>query len=181
VSDEPMATNFILKKTTKFYQRRLSIIISVYVSYFSLLYGSKWKEFFPDKELRKLPSFDGRVICYTSAKIVRDYLAWRQVDCKFLSFKSGKTEREAQEFLKGTQAKDKNELLFQQFGVNYAELPAVFRKGSCVYFDQVEEMVKIDKNGNDVKRLQKKVTAEHFDVISPELWIKHPYILKKSN
>jgi tRNA(His) guanylyltransferase len=43
----------------------------------------KWREFFPNKDLNELPYFDGRAVCYPRAKIVRDYLAWRQVDCKF--------------------------------------------------------------------------------------------------
>lgn len=42
----------------------------------------KWREFFPNKDLKELPYFDGRAVCYPKAKVVRDYLAWRQVDCK---------------------------------------------------------------------------------------------------
>lgn len=59
-----------------------SKILSLSVSYFTSLYVMKWKEFFPGKELKAPPSFDGRVICYPRAKIIQDYLAWRQVDCK---------------------------------------------------------------------------------------------------
>ena len=28
------------------------------------------------------PVFDGRAILYPNADVLRDYLAWRQVDCK---------------------------------------------------------------------------------------------------
>lgn len=41
------------------------------------------------------------------------------------------------QFLQGTQKQEKNELLFQQFGVNYKKLPEMFRQGSCVFMKQV--------------------------------------------
>ncbi|XP_010922243.1 tRNA(His) guanylyltransferase 2 isoform X1 [Elaeis guineensis] len=185
VSDE---YSFVLKETTQFYQRRASKILSLSVSYFTSLYVMKWKEFFPNKELKAPPSFDGRVICYPRGKIIQDYLAWRQVDCHINNqyntcfwnlVNSGKTEREAQEFLKGTQSKDKNELLFQQFGINYNELPAMFRKGSCVYRDKVEETVKQDKGGNSIKRTRNKVVLAHIDIVGPKFWSEHQYILEE--
>ncbi|XP_065050825.1 tRNA(His) guanylyltransferase 1-like isoform X1 [Musa acuminata AAA Group] len=185
VSDE---YSFIWKETTQFYQRRSSKLLSLSVSYFTSVYVMKWKEFFPHKELNGPPYFDGRVVCYPRAKIVQDYLAWRQVDCHinnqyntcfWMLVKSGKTQREAQELLKGTQAKDKNELLFQQFNVNYDKLPQMFRKGSCVYRKKVEEVVKLDDTGNPVTRTRSKVVVEHMDIIGPKFWSELPYILKE--
>ncbi|KAM0938784.1 putative tRNA(His) guanylyltransferase [Dioscorea sansibarensis] len=185
VSDE---YSFILKETTQFYERRASKILSISVSYFTSVFVTKWNKFFPDIELKRPPYFDGRVICYPRAKIVRDYLAWRQVDCHinnqyntcfWMLVKSGKAVKEAQELLKGTLSKDKNELLFQQFGVNYDRLPAIFRKGSCVYMDKMEETVKLDKGGKPVKRLRKKVSVAHVDIIGPIFWNEHPYILEE--
>ncbi|KAJ6807532.1 tRNA(His) guanylyltransferase 2 [Iris pallida] len=187
VSDE---YSFILKETTQFYQRRSSKILSLFVSYFSALYIFKWKDFFPHKALELPPFFDGRVVCYPKLRIVRDYLTWRQVDCHinnqyntcfWMLVKSGKSVKEAQELLKGTQTKDKNELLFQQFGINYAKLPAIFRKGSCVYKDKVEETVKLDDTGNPIKRVRMKVTVGHFDIIGPKFWSEHPNILEEES
>jgi len=60
-----------------------SQIVSVIVSFFSSAYVMKWKDFFPFKELKYSPSFDGRAVCYPSTEILRDYLAWRQVDCEY--------------------------------------------------------------------------------------------------
>uniref|UniRef100_A0A0D9X6U0 tRNA(His) guanylyltransferase n=1 Tax=Leersia perrieri TaxID=77586 RepID=A0A0D9X6U0_9ORYZ len=45
--------------------------------------------------------------------------------------KSGKTEKEAQQALK-----DKNELLSQQFQINYDDEPNMFQKGSYIYYDK---------------------------------------------
>ncbi|KAJ1699657.1 hypothetical protein LUZ63_008169 [Rhynchospora breviuscula] len=117
---------------------------------------------------------------------MRDYLAWRQVDCHinnqyntcfWMLVKSGKTKREAQLRLKGTQTKEKNKILLQQFGINYDELPEMFKKGSCVFRNKVEEIVKIDGSGNPVKRRKNIVTIDHVDIIGPKFWDEHPYIL----
>lgn len=58
-------------------------MVSAIVSLFSSLYVMKWREFFPHKELKYPPSFDGRAVCYPSDEVLRDYLAWRQVDCMY--------------------------------------------------------------------------------------------------
>lgn len=169
VSDE---YSFVLKKESEFYQRRPSMIVSVIVSFFTSTFVMKWKEFFPWKELKYPPSFDGRAVCYPSSEILRDYLSWRQVDCHinnqyntcfWLLVKSGKRKSEAQDFLKGTQTKEKNELLIQQFNIHYNTLPAIFRQGSSVFW--VKE------------NLQKKVIVEHCNIIDQCFWDTHPNIL----
>lgn len=63
-----------------------SEIVSAVVSLFSSMYVMKWKEFFPEKEFKEPPYFDGRSVCYPSSEILRDYLAWRQVDCEYSLF-----------------------------------------------------------------------------------------------
>uniref|UniRef100_A0A0E0L513 tRNA(His) guanylyltransferase n=1 Tax=Oryza punctata TaxID=4537 RepID=A0A0E0L513_ORYPU len=185
VSDE---YSFVFREETEFYQRRESKILSLCVSYFTSVYVMKWKDFFPNNELKEPPYFDGRVVCYPNLKTIRDYLAWRQVDCHinnqyntcFWSLvKSGKTEKEAQQALKGTFSKDKNELLSQQFQINYDDEPAIFRKGSCVYRDKVETMVKTDRCGNPIKRTRLVITNANVDIIGPEFWENHQYILRE--
>uniref|UniRef100_A0A0D9WJ28 tRNA(His) guanylyltransferase n=1 Tax=Leersia perrieri TaxID=77586 RepID=A0A0D9WJ28_9ORYZ len=185
VSDE---YSFVFREETEFYQRRESKILSLCVSYFTSMYVMKWKDFFPNKELKEPPYFDGRVVCYPNLKTIRDYLAWRQVDCHinnqyntcfWLLVKSGKTEKEAQQALKGTFSKDKNELLLQQFQINYDDELAMFRKGSCVYRDKVETKVKTDRSGNPIKRTRLVITVANVDIIGPEFWEKHQYILRE--
>ncbi|CAN6332274.1 unnamed protein product [Urochloa humidicola] len=181
VSDE---YSFVFREETEFYNRRESKILSLCVSYFTSVYIMKWKHFFPDKELKELPYFDGRAVCYPNLKTIRDYLAWRQVDCHinnqyntcfWMLVKSGKSEQEAQLALKGTFAKDKNELLAQQFQINYDDEPAMFRKGSSVY----REKVNIDDDGNPLKRPRLKVTVAHVDIIGPDFWGNHQDILRE--
>ncbi|KAI3973053.1 hypothetical protein MKX01_019711, partial [Papaver californicum] len=98
--------------------------------------------------------------------------------CFWKLIESGKTKSEAQDRLKGTQTQDKNEILFQ-LGVNYTELPPIFRKGSCVFKDKVEETVKYNEDGKPVKRLRNKVIADHCDIIGDKFWNDHVNILKE--
>ncbi|KDP35275.1 hypothetical protein JCGZ_09434 [Jatropha curcas] len=167
--------SFVFKKTTRFYQRRASKIISLIVSLFSSIYATKWKEFFPQKEMRYPPSFHGRVICCASIEVLQEYLAWRQKDCHVNNqhntcfwklVESGKTEMEAQAILKGTQKQEKNELLFQQFGVNYKKLPEMFRQGSCVFMTQEEDIAKYSEDGTPVKRFRRKGKIVHSENIA---------------
>ena len=42
-------------------------------------------------------------------------------------------EKEAEQYLKGTTAGNKNEILFSKFGINYNNEDLIFRKGSIVF------------------------------------------------
>ena len=60
-----------------------SKIISTVVSTFTSYYVYLWSTYLPTVALSPpLPSFDGRAVTYPSARLMRDYLSWRQVDCK---------------------------------------------------------------------------------------------------
>lgn len=76
--------SFVFKKETKFYQRRASKILSLLVSFFTSTYVTKWKEYFPQTELRFPPSFQSRVIVCASMEVLQACLAWRQNDCEWL-------------------------------------------------------------------------------------------------
>ncbi|XP_057971564.1 tRNA(His) guanylyltransferase 1-like isoform X2 [Malania oleifera] len=187
--------SFVLKRTSKFYQRRASKILSVIVSFFTSLYAIKWKEYFPGKELRYPPSFHSQVISCASMEVLQEYLAWRQNDCHvnnlyyaclWMLIKSGKAESEAQEILKGTEKPEKNELLYKQFDVNYNKYAVLFRQGSCVLKAQVEDIVKYNEDG-PVKRMRTKVMIfpskesplSLRNIVGRSFWNQHPYLLKE--
>ena len=65
-----------------------SKILSECVAYFTSAYTIMWKDFFPNTDFREFPYFDGRVVCYPNMKTIRDYLSWRQVDCKLFELQS---------------------------------------------------------------------------------------------
>jgi tRNA(His) guanylyltransferase len=49
---------------------------------------------------------------------------------------SGETQKRAEELLSGTVSADKNELLFKRFGINYTNLPAMYRKGTILAWEE---------------------------------------------
>lgn len=62
-----------------FFSKLTTTIVSTFTSYYVFL----WSKYFPEKPLTPpLPSFDGRAVCYPSDLNLRDYMSWRQVDCK---------------------------------------------------------------------------------------------------
>ncbi|WVF67913.1 hypothetical protein IAT40_002675 [Kwoniella sp. CBS 6097] len=134
--------SFLLRRSTKLYNRRRSKISSSIVSLFTSSYVFHWPRFFPNAPLVYPPSFDSRVVLYPGEQEIRDYFGWRQADTHInnlynTSFwalvKSGQTTAEANKTLQGTDSKDKNEMLFSRFGINYNTLPPMYRKGSiCV-------------------------------------------------
>lgn len=63
-----------------------SKISSTVVSLFAANYVMRWKEYFGDDALRYPPCFDSRVVCYPSDQNLRDYLSWRQADCKQVQY-----------------------------------------------------------------------------------------------
>lgn len=60
-----------------------SKLISHVASQFSSSYVFYWKEFFGEQPLLYPPGFDGRVVLYPTNCNLKDYLSWRQADCKY--------------------------------------------------------------------------------------------------
>uniref|UniRef100_A0A7N0TZG9 tRNA(His) guanylyltransferase n=1 Tax=Kalanchoe fedtschenkoi TaxID=63787 RepID=A0A7N0TZG9_KALFE len=180
--------SFVFKLSTKFYQRRASKVMTLIVSYFTSNYTSKWKEFF-SQDLCYAPSFRGHTVGCATMEALQAYLAWRQNDCHvnnlfntclYTLVKSGKSEEEAQAIIKNADKQEKNELLFQQFGINYKKLPEIFRQGSFVMKGKVEEIVKFSKNGSPVRRSRRKVVVIHSEnITSTSFWNSHSTLLEE--
>lgn len=105
-----------------------------------------------------LLSHDGsKRVCFRSAPDT-SRTALRQADCHInnlfntcfwkLVLDGGKTPIEAEGILSKTLSNEKNEILFSQFGVNYNNEPAMFRRGSIL----LRRTVLVDKvvGGNGV-------------------------------
>ncbi|KAK8075220.1 tRNA(His) guanylyltransferase [Apiospora hydei] len=204
VSDE---YSFVFHKTCTLYDRRESKLVSTVVSTFSAYYVYLWSTYFPDMPLAPpLPSFDGRAVCYPSVQNMRDYMSWRQADCHINNLynttfwtliQQGKMDAtDAERSLKGTLSKDKNELLYSQFHMNYNNEPEIFKKGSVVFrdyelvepgsdnvaekIDDLAEPVNQSKTQaeNDKKRRAKaRIVVEHLDVIKDDFWDRRPWLL----
>ncbi|VFQ98172.1 unnamed protein product [Cuscuta campestris] len=181
--------SFVFKKETNFYKRRASKIYSIIVSFFTSVFVTKWKDFFPQMELKAPPSFQSRVVCCASIEVLQAYLAWRQNECHIKNqyatcfwelVKCGKSEMDATSLLKGSQKQERNELLFQQFGINYKkDVREIFRQGSCALRKEVECIEKYQENGTPVKRKRWKVIIVHSENISAgSFWNHHQYLIE---
>ncbi|KAF2812839.1 tRNAHis guanylyltransferase [Mytilinidion resinicola] len=143
VSDE---FSFVFHKDCTLFERRASKLTTTIVSTFSSYYVYLWPKYFPDAPLTPpLPSFDGRAVVYPSARNLRDYMSWRQVDCHINNLYNttfwalvqlgGLDAKAAEKELVGTLSADKNEILFSRFKINYNNEPDMYKKGSVVFRD----------------------------------------------
>jgi tRNA(His) guanylyltransferase len=129
--------SFVLPPSSKMLNRRAFKLCSLIASYFTSCFVMNWK----GPALEYPPSFDARTVCYPTFEVLLDYLRWRQADCHINNLyntvfwaivKSGITENEAHQRLKGTTSAQKNQILFEEFGINYNHQPEMFKKGSVL-------------------------------------------------
>eukprot|EP00761_Pharyngomonas_kirbyi_P001694 gb/GECH01001698.1/.p1 GENE.gb/GECH01001698.1/~~gb/GECH01001698.1/.p1 ORF type:complete len:256 (+),score=50.71 gb/GECH01001698.1/:1-768(+) len=176
--------SFVLKKNTKLFKRRSSKISTNFVSLFASSYVFHWSEYFPDTKLQLPPTFDGRVVCYPSDTILRDYLSWRQVDCHInnlynttfwtLVNQGNLSNIEAEERLKGTVSSDKNEILFSEFGINYNDEDPMFKKGSVLLCRRVP--IEQQRKDKTVIKNKQRIVVLHQDIISDSFWRENPIL-----
>lgn len=139
--------SFVFRKNAKLFNRREDKILSCVLSLFSSAYVFYYSKYFPDRPLKQIPSFDARIVLYPSIEDLKAYLSWRQVDTHINNLynttfwaliKQGNlTTTEAHKRLKGTFSKDKHEMLFTEFGINYNDVEPIFRRGSILLRQQV--------------------------------------------
>lgn len=174
--------SFVFNRNTTVYNRRASKIISTVNSLFTSSYVFFWSHFVPERQLLYPPTFDARIVLYPSDKNLRDYLSWRQADTHInnlyntafwkLVLEGGKTNSEAEAELCGTFSSDKNELLFSKFGINYNNLPGMYRKGTIL----VRKNVRVKTLNNKKCQL---IVPLFTDLIQERFWSDHPEILSE--
>lgn len=172
--------SFIFNKSASLYNRRSSKIMTYVTSLFSSAYVFNWSKFFPKKTLKYPPCFDARIVLYPSDENLRDYLSWRQADVHVnnlyntsfwnLVLNDSKTTAEAEEILRGTLSADKNELLFSKFGINYNNLPAIYRKGTILLRKKV-------LLPDSEKPTQQIILPIYDDLIRDKFWKENPELL----
>lgn len=206
--------SFVLQRQSTLFSRRESKILSTVVSLFTSAYVMYWNQFMQDTLLLEPPCFDARIVLYPTTRHLRDYLSWRQADTHVnnlfntafwaLVTRGGLSVQEAEKRLKGTLAKDKNEILFSQFGINYNNEPLMFRKGSFVMKSpalvnkekqhQQKKKRRIDHNRASAADAHNaaetstegggekdKYLAVHVDIIGDSFWKQYPHLLAPSD
>jgi tRNA(His) guanylyltransferase len=121
--------------------------------------------------------FDCRVSQLPTEQLVVDYFRWRQEDatrnalnahCYWQLRKSGKSVKEATQFLLGQTTASKNELLFQH-GINFGKLAAWQKRGIGLYWENFEKTGVNPKTGEATKAIRRRIRTEL------ELPMKEPY------
>ena len=153
------------------FNRREDKILSCVLSLFTSSYALNFADYFSDltgpdpatgaekpitRPLRT-PSFDARIVLYPSIEDLKAYLSWRQVDthinnlyntCFWALVQQGSlSTTEAHKRLKGTFSKDKNAILFDEFGINYNNEPEICKRGSILIrlFNKKKDKKKMSK------------------------------------
>ncbi|MED6151661.1 hypothetical protein PIB30_084554 [Stylosanthes scabra] len=179
---------FVFKKTSKFYDRRASKVLSTITSFFSSIFVTKWSDFFPQKELQYSPSFHGHVTSCALVDVLQAYLLWRQNICHATNqydqcfwrlVECGKDVKEAHDLLKRAEKCNLNNLLFDKFNVNYNTLEPIFRQGSCVLKVVVDDIVKYTDNGVPIKRQRRKIITMHSKKIAGRKFCNEQTFLSK--
>lgn len=175
--------SFVFHKSSSLYNRRAAKITSNVNSLFTSAFCFHWAKWFPNKQLKYPPSFDARVVLYPSDQNLKDYLSWRQADVHInnlynttfwnLVLRGGLTNTEAEARLSGTFSADKNELLFSEFGINYNNLPAMYRKGTIL----LKKRVVVPGMGDKQRLL---IVPLHRDMIQENFWTEHSELLDKT-
>nr|GEV85308.1 tRNA(His) guanylyltransferase 1-like isoform X1 [Tanacetum cinerariifolium] len=169
-------------RDTDHYSRRASKLVSVIVSLFTSSYRMKWIEFFPHNDMRSSALFEGEVLCLKASTDIQAYLAYKQEECDEKNLKntcfwklveSGKSEQEAHEILevseKGKGKQAKTEIRFQQFGINYKNLPDIFCQGSCILRTEIEDEDKRKVITVQAKKIASKNFLNGYSFLSEEL------------
>lgn len=174
--------SFVFNRNTNVYNRRASKILSTVNSLFTSSYVFFWSHFIPQKQLLYPPTFDARIVLYPADRNLRDYLSWRQADTHInnlyntvfwkLVIDDRKSNTDAEAELCGTFSSDKNEMLFSRFGVNYNNLPEMYRKGTIL----VRKNVRIKKLNDKKCPL---IVPLFVDLIQDQFWSEHSEILSE--
>lgn len=173
--------SFAFRRDSTRYGRRSDKISTNVVSLFTAAYVKNWNVHFAGLDLEIIPSFDARCVVYPSFQNLRDYFSWRQADCHINNLyntafweliqnpTSNLSETAAQEVLKTTDSAAKNELLFN-FGVNYNNLPDMYRKGSVLSRDSIQMKELSKATGTEIERKRNVITICHSDIIRDTFW-----------
>ncbi|ODQ66128.1 tRNAHis guanylyltransferase [Nadsonia fulvescens var. elongata DSM 6958] len=201
--------SFVLGRNCQLFERREAKLVSTFASTFTANYITLWNQFFSKEPLDPtfLPTFDSRAVLYPTDQSLRDYLAWRQADCHInnlyntsfwaLVLKGGMTPNDAESELCGTISKDKHEILFTRFGINYNAENEMFKKGTLI-IRELKDIAEAEMTATPVvsthtgpailskrqlERIEKRrrkadINVLHTDIIKDDFWLERSWILK---
>ena len=91
--------------------------------------------------------------------------------------RKGLSEQEANRALQGTDTAAKNTLLHDHFALNYNDEPALYRKGSLLFREEMQVEAKQREDGTPVMRMRTAIRVTSEDLIGESFWRTHPQLL----
>ena len=119
----------------------------------------------------QIATFDARVCILPNQHLVDEYFRWRQEDthrnalnahCYWMLRKSGHAVGEATAQVKGLNRQEKHDLLFSQ-QINFNELPAWQKRGTGIYWKDVEKTGLNPKTGEPTQTTRRQLFTD-FDL-----------------
>jgi tRNA(His) 5'-end guanylyltransferase len=117
-----------------------------------------------------LAYFDSRVWTIPQRTEVYNYFLWRQQDCARNSISMTAQAHFAHALLHGKSSNELQELLWQEKGINWNDMPAGFKRGRVIERVPVTKDVEyVDQRTGETRR-QENVTRHEWRVVEPPIF-----------
>lgn len=133
---------FVIQKHTKLYKQTRTQLATLFNDQYVQLYEALWTQWFPTIALKSHPVFTTTVVPYSSVADLKDTMSHEQ-RCAHeknlyntvlwnLVSSGGRNFIDAESEVGNMSIADENECLFQEFGINYNNMPARHKKGTTL-------------------------------------------------
>ncbi len=135
--------SLLFKKDINLFQRSHRKFNSILAGHTSTFFSACMAEIFLDKPIKLLTVFDCRVIELPNKSLVKDYFSWRQADAARNALSTYAYWKLRSTGLDGTKAarrldqltvRNKHDLLYNEFGINFADCPGWQINGTGMYW-----------------------------------------------
>ena len=171
---------FLFYADSEMFDRRVEKLVSLVAAKMSVAFAKSNIV----KNTKSIPTFDARLLILPSQYHIIKCFQWRQMDshrnaistqCFWRLVKSGKSKKESQRIMSEMKDKDKNELLFKEFGINYNNTPEWQRKGTMFYTKSYKKKGYNPITKKEEIAIREKIISEdvkiHFNKWNLEEWL----------
>ncbi|WP_300101009.1 tRNA(His) guanylyltransferase Thg1 family protein [Flavobacterium sp.] len=96
-------------------------------------------EYFPDRVKKLTPHFDCRLVQMPNKSEVANAFVWRNNDCTKNAISQVASHYFSHKQLQNKTGKEKQEMLFSEYGINFNDIPVKFKRGTWVRKKPVEK------------------------------------------
>ena len=121
-------------------------------------------EYFPERVKKLVPHFDCRVFVMPDKTEVANAFVWRNNDCTKNSISQIASHYFSHKELMNKTGKEKQEMLFQKYGINYNDYPVKYKRGSWVRTECVAKKAIDPISGCDIEFIRNEIKVLTDDV-----------------